>query len=217
MARSILILGESGAGKTTSLRTLDPKTTFIFDADKKGENWRGWKKDYNTENKNYIPTSDANVIFTMLKRMNEGDLKHIKVAVIDTLNGVMIDDEFKRMREKSFDKWQDLAASIYRLISDIHDLRDDLTVVCIAHAQTDRDENGYLFTHMKTSGKKLDKIVPESKFTVVLLAKGDNGKYVFETSANHSTAKAPYGMFDTREIPNDTKAVIEAMIAFDEG
>jgi hypothetical protein len=204
-------MGESGAGKTTSLRNLDPKTTFIVDCDKKGLPWRGWKRQYNTESKNYFMTSKTPAIWEVLNRINGQDLAHVKVVVIDTLNGIMVDDEMARMREKNYDKWADLAASIYSLISDIHLLRDDLTVVCVAHSQTDRDDNGYMFTRMKTSGRKLDKIVPESKFNMVLLAKASDGQYVFETKANHSTAKTPMGLFAEREVPNDMAAVIRAL------
>ena len=211
MARSILLMGESGAGKTTSLRNLDPKTTFIVDCDKKGLPWRGWKRQYNTESKNYFMTSKTPAIWEVLNRINGQDLAHVKVVVIDTLNGIMVDDEMARMKEKNYDKWADLAASIYSLISDIHLLRDDLTVVCVAHSQTDRDDNGYMFTRMKTSGRKLDKIVPESKFNMVLLAKASDGQYVFETKANHSTAKTPMGLFAEREVPNDMAAVIRAL------
>lgn len=210
MSRAILVYGESGSGKTTSLRTLDPKTTLIIDADRKGLSWRGWRKSYNTANKNYIQSSDVAVIMNYLTRVNEGDLKHIKVVVIDTLNMCMIDSEMSRMQEKNFDKWADLAWSVWGLLTNIHLYREDLTIVCMAHAQTDRDDNGYMFTHMKTSGRKLDKLVPESKFTTVLLAKGGGGRYTFVTQADHSTAKSPMGCFD-KEIENDMAAVIAAL------
>ena len=49
MANIIGIMGESGSGKTTSMRNLDPKTTYYIDCDKKGLSWRGWKKQYNAE------------------------------------------------------------------------------------------------------------------------------------------------------------------------
>ena len=56
MSRAILVYGESGSGKTTSLRTLDPERTFIVDADRKGLSWKGWKKQYNGAKKNYTQT-----------------------------------------------------------------------------------------------------------------------------------------------------------------
>ena len=54
MANIIGIMGESGAGKTTSMRNLDPKTTYYIDCDKKGLSWRGWKKQYNAEDRKSV-------------------------------------------------------------------------------------------------------------------------------------------------------------------
>ena len=54
MSKVICIMGESGSGKTTSMRNLDPKSTYYIDADKKGLSWKGWRKQYNKENKNYL-------------------------------------------------------------------------------------------------------------------------------------------------------------------
>lgn len=217
MARTILVIGESGSGKTTSIRNLDYKTTFVFDCDRKGLSFKAWKKFYNVANKNYLATSNIDSIWACLKRINSQDLTHVKTVIIDTLNGIMIDDEFKRMNEKNYDKWQDMAASIYGLVTNINDLREDLTVVCMAHSQTERDDSGYAFTRMKTSGKKLDKICVESKFTTVLLAKVENGNYLFETHANHSTAKTPMGLFEEKTIPNDIVKVIDALKEYEEG
>jgi hypothetical protein len=116
------------------------------------------------------------------------------------------------MGEKNYDKWQDLAAAVYGLISLALKMRDDLTVIFIAHSQTERDDFGNAFTRVKTSGRKLDKIVLESKFTTVLLAKRNaTGQYVFETHANNSTAKTPLGAFDADEIPNDIIEVLKAL------
>ena len=213
--KTIAIMGESGSGKTTSMRDLDPKTTFYVDCDKKGLTWKGWKKQYNGEAKNYIQTDFPQVALQCLKKVNEDEsYKHIKVIVFDTINGLMVADEMRRMSEKGYDKWQDLAASIYGLVDYSLTVREDLVPVFVAHTQTDHDDNGFMFTRIKTSGRKLDKIVLESKFSTVLWAQAIDGKYVFNTAADHSTAKAPLGAFEERIIPNNLADVLKALEDF---
>lgn len=214
MSRVICIAGESGSGKTTSLRLLDPASTYIIDADRKGLSWKGWKGQYNKEAKNYTQTSKAATIKTLLEMISE-KAPHIKTIVVDTLNTIMIDDEMNRMKDKGYDKWADLAHSVWELVSGSHLYREDLTVVFMAHTQTERDDAGYSWTRIKTSGKKLDKIVLESKFTTVLIAKCKEGKYIFETQSRNSTAKSPLGLFTEFEIDNDLKKVIESMEEFE--
>ena len=212
MADLICIMGDSGAGKTTSMRNLDPQKTMYIDCDKKGLSWKGWKSQYNEENKNYIRTDYPNVALQVLQKVNtEEQFRHITVVVVDTINGLMIADEMRRMREKGYDKWQDLAQSIYILLDYALTMRDDLVIVFTAHTQTEHDDNGYLFTRIKTSGRKLDKITVESKFSTVLLAKCIDGKYVFETQANFSTAKSPLGMLEEKIIENDIAKVIQTL------
>ncbi|HJA92088.1 MAG TPA: ATP-binding protein [Candidatus Eisenbergiella merdipullorum] len=212
MSHVICIAGESGTGKTTSMRNLDPNTTLYIDCDKKGLSWRGWKQQFNGEKKNYLVTDFPQVALQALRKVNEQDsMKHIRVVVVDTLNGLMVADEMRRTKEKGYDKWQDLAQSIYDLVDYSLTMRDDVTVVFVAHTQTDHDDNGYMFTRIKTSGRKLDKITLESKFSTVLISKCIDGRYVFETQANFSTAKSPMGAFQEKEIDNDITAVIEAL------
>lgn len=212
MSKVICVAGESGSGKTTSMRTLDPKTTFYIDADGKGLSWKGWRNQYSKKLGNYKQTDDANIVRKYIEKI--AGLKNWKVIVIDTLNGLMIADEMRRSKEKGYDKWVDLAACVWDLICDCYKYRDDLTIIFAAHTQTDHDENGYMFTRIKTSGKKLDKIVLESKFTTVLLAKCVDGHYLFETQAKNSTAKSPLGAFDTFEIENDMAQVLKALEDF---
>lgn len=215
MSRVICVAGESGAGKTTAVRTLDPKSTYIIDADRKGLSWKGWKKQYNTDSKNYIQASDIKMVTAILQSISD-KAPHIKVAVIDTINTMMIDDEMNRMATKGFDKWMDMAANVWELVSNAHLLRDDLTIVFMAHTQTERDETGYTWTRIKTSGRKLDKIVLESKFTTVLIAKCKDGKHIFETQSKQSTAKSPLGLFTEAEIPNDLNDVIKKMEEYEQ-
>ena len=201
MARVICIAGESGSGKTTSMRNLDPKSTYYIDADKKGLSWKGWRSQYNEQNKNYLKCDDANVVRVYIKKLAI-DCPRIKVIVVDTINGLMVADEMRRSKEEGYDKWVDLATCVWDLIVECYDYRDDLTIVFTAHTQTETDDAGYRFTRIQTSGKKLNKIVLESKFTTVLLAKCVDGKYLFETRANNSTAKSPMGAFEEFEIDN---------------
>ena len=170
MAKVICIAGESGSGKTTSMRNLDPATTYYIDADKKGLSWKGWRNQYNTEKKNYLKCDDVNIVRNYIKSVAEKCPK-IKVIVVDTINGLMVADEMRRSKEKGYDKWVDLATCVWDLVVDCYDFRDDLTIVFTAHTQTETDESGYRFTRIQTSGKKLNKIVLESKFTTVLQAK----------------------------------------------
>ena len=213
MAKVICIAGESGSGKTTSMRNLDPATTYYIDADKKGLSWKGWREQYNTDKKNYLKCDDVNIVRNYINSVAEKCPK-IKVIVVDTINGLMVADEMRRSKEKGYDKWVDLATCVWDLIVNCYDYRDDLTIVFMAHTQTETDESGYRFTRIQTSGKKLNKIVLESKFTTVLLAKCVDGKYLFETQANNSTAKSPMGAFDDFEIENDIVKVIDALKDF---
>ena len=206
MSKTILIMGESGSGKATSMRNLNPETTYYIDADKKGLSWKGWREQYNKNKKNYACTSNAQALKGISEQRTD-----IETIVVDTLNGIMIDDEFNRMKEKGFDKWQDIAYSIYDMINVANTLRENLTIIFTIHSQTERDDTGYYFTRAKTSGKKLDKVVIESKFTTVLLAKCIEGKYVYETKNNNNTVKAPLGAFETETIENDITKVIEAL------
>ena len=210
MAKVLCVMGESGSGKTTAMRNLPPESTLYIDCDGKGLSWKGWRNQYSVERKNYAKTSDKGKVASVLGKCNE--MPQIKYIIVDTINGIMVDDEFARMGEKNYDKWQDLAAAVYGLIALALKMRDDLTVIFIAHSQTERDDFGNAFTRVKTSGRKLDKIVLESKFTTVLLAKRNaTGEYVFETHANNSTAKTPLGAFDADEIPNDITEVLKAL------
>ena len=195
------------------MRNLDPKVTYYIDADKKGLSWKGWRTQYNEENKNYLKCDDANIVRQYIRKL-ANDCPRIKVIVVDTINGLMIADEMRRSKEKGYDKWVDLATCVWDLIVECYDYREDLTIIFTAHTQTEVDDAGYRFTRIQTSGKKLNKIVLESKFTTVLLSKCVEGRYLFETQANNSTAKSPMGAFESFEIENDIVQVIKALEEF---
>ena len=210
MSKVVCIMGESGSGKTTAMRNLPPEKTFYIDCDGKGLSWRGWRKQYCKESGNYYCTDIPEKVANALSKIDKEQTR-FKYVVVDTLNGIMVGDEMRRSKEKGYDKWVDLASSVFEIVNNSNKMRDDLTVIFLAHSQTERDESGYMFTRIKTNGKKLDKICLESKLTSVLLAKCVDGKYVLETHSNNSTTKTPMGAFESDTIENDIMLVLKAL------
>lgn len=211
MARVIGIIGESGSGKTTSCRNLDPATTYYIDCDKKGLSWKGWRAQYNAQNKNYYATNIPTIVMEILQKVNEDPDRRIKTVVIDTINGVMVAEEMRNAKVQGYGKWTDLAQYVWEIFEYALSMKDDITVIILAHSITDTDDNGIVFTHIRTNGRKLEKIVLESKLTTVLLADCKDGQYIFHTKPDRSTVKTPIGAFDQDEIPNDIVEVIKAL------
>jgi len=218
MSKVIGVMGESGSGKTTAMRNLDPSITFYIDCDKKGLNWKGWKSQFNQDNKNYWASDSFTVVSSLLRKINEQDnLKHIKYVVIDTINGLMVAEEMRILAMKggsgneSRNMWTDLAQHGWELINQCLVLRDDLTVILLAHSETISDDNGIVKTRIKTNGRKLEKLVLESKMTTVVWSVRQDGKYKFILSADGSTCKVPLGAFEADECENDIMIVIRAL------
>ena len=207
MSKIILVMGEPATGKTVSLRNIPKNELYYIDCDKKGLNYKGWKNDFNEENKNYCRTTDSDMIAKILKGISN-TREDIKYVAIDTINSVMLADEMRRSKDKNFDKWVDLASSVYNIIVDTApDLRDDMTVIFIGHTQTD-DEG---FTRLLTNGKKLNKIGLEKYFDTVLISKNMDGRYVFETTSPNSTARVPMGFNCEQYIENDLYEIIKEL------
>ena len=215
MAKVIGCMGESGSGKTTAMRNLPPKETFYIDCDKKGLNWKGWKKQYSVENKNYFATDSFSSCKSLMDKVDKSEnFKHIKYLVIDTINGMMVAEEMRILAMQGGDKrsaWTDLASNGWDIINKALALRDNLTVIILCHSETISDDNGIVKTRIKTNGRKLEKLVLESKMTTVVWAVRQDGKYKFILSADGSTCKVPMGSFDTDEIDNDIMIVVKAL------
>lgn len=218
MAKVIGVMGESGAGKTTAMRNLPNKSTFYLDCDKKGLNWKDWRKQYSEDQKNYWKSDSFSTVSSLLDRIDKEDqFKNIKYVVIDTINGLMVAEEMRILAMQSGDKrsaWTDLATNGWSLINKALAMRDDLTVIILCHSETISDDNGIIRTRIKTNGRKLEKLVLESKMTTVVWAVRQDGKYKFILSADGSTCKVPLGAFDQDECENDIMIVIKALEAF---
>lgn len=215
MAKVIGVMGESGSGKTTAMRNLPPAETFYIDCDKKGLNWKGWRKQFNEEAKNYWSSDSFSIVAQILGKVNTDEqFKKIKYVVIDTLNGMMVAEEMKILSMQSGDKrsaWSDLAQNGWSIINQCLEMRDDLTVIILCHSETISDDNGIIRTRIKTNGRKLEKLVLESKMTTVIWAVRQDGNYKFILSADGSTCKVPMNSFDVDECDNDIMIVIKAL------
>ena len=208
-------MGESGSGKTTAMRTLNPKETYYIDCDGKGLSWKGWRQQYNEANINYFRCDKQDTILAVMKKISK-EKPEIKNVVIDTANSIMVADEFRRMKEKGYDKWVDLGMAVYEIVTTASRLRDDLNIIVLFHTQTEKDEStGKQFVRFLTNGKMLNKVGLEKYFTTVLLSRcNDEGEFVFETKGTNSTVKTPLGAFASDSIPNDMQAVLDALTEY---
>lgn len=213
MSTGVMILGNSGSGKSTSINGLDPKSTFIFRVVNKPLPFKSWKKQYSKEQKNLMDTDNVGTIIAAMKGISE-NAPHINAIVIDDAQYIMANEFMRRSSEKGFDKFSEIGHNMWSLLMSMGALRDDLVVFLLSH--TEETDTGS--TKMKTIGKMLDdKITCEGLVSIVLRAICNDGQYVFATQNNgRDTVKSPIGMFDTNTIPNNLGIVREAIIAYNE-
>ena len=209
MSIATLILGNSGSGKSTSLRNLDPTKTLLIQCIKKPLPFRatGWKTRITIKSEgNVIQTSDPALIEKCL-RMSKAE-----IVVIDDYQAVMVNELLSRSSEKGYDKFSDIAKSAWNVFNAAGDLAEHRRVYILAHTQT--DDFGQV--RMKTVGKMVDNtLVPEGYFTIVLRTEVINGNYKFSTQTNgQDCCKSPMGMFADSHVDNDLAAVDEAISEF---
>ena len=218
MAQSVLIIADSGSGKSTSMRNLPAKETFIINIANKPLPFKGWKKDYTNISKenpkgNMTSASSAAGIIKAMKHVND-NMPHIKTLVVDDWQYMSSFEYFDRANEKGYDKFTQIAANLAMVAKLPKDLRDDLTVFFLTHSEDSTDINGNRKIKAKTIGKMIDNTLTlEGLFSIVLFGKvnkNDDGEleYGFETqNSGENTCKSPMGMFKERFIPNDLQLV----------
>ena len=226
MAQSILIIAESGSGKSTSIENLDPKETFIINIANKPLPFKGWKKKYQLLTKenpqgNMSNTSSPNGVLKAMDYISNS-MPHIKTLVIDDWQYMSAFEYFDRSTEKGYDKFTQIAAGLAAVGKKPKDLRDDLQVYFLTHAEESLDMDGKKRVKAKTIGKMVDNALTlEGLFSIVLFGKvkkdkDDNIRYVFETHNNgENTCKSPRGMFETFEIPNDLEFVRKSILEYE--
>lgn len=201
MAEKILIMGESGTGKSTSLRNCNPDITAIVNPVGKPLPFKGSKK-FTTLNGE---TSSSNICDFMKQQAKSGK----KIIVVDDFQYILSVPYMDRIKENGWDKWNDFGSNYYEIINVCKELPDDVIVYYLTHSET--LDNGV--TTVKLIGKLLrEKITIEGLFTIVLRTGVSEGKYYFFTQNNgKDTVKSPMGMFDTFSIDNDL-AYVDAKI-----
>jgi hypothetical protein len=226
MAQSVLIIADSGTGKSTSIRNLNPKETFIVNIANKPLPFKGWKKKYISCNKenpegNIVATSSSSGILKAMKHVND-KMPHIKNLVIDDWQYMSSFEYFDRANEKGYDKFTQIAANLAAVAKAPKDLRDDLTVIFLTHSEDSTDINGHRKVKAKTIGKMIDNTLTlEGLFSIVLFGvvrknEDNTFTYGFETQNNgENTCKSPMGMFEEAFIPNDLQYVKDCMIAYE--
>ena len=219
MGNKILVLGDSGSGKSTATRNLDPKSTFYVNVIGKPLPFKGWKSKY-VSGKNLVSTHNAEEVIRTIKGVSE-KMPEIKVIIVDDAQYIMSYEFMARAKERGFDKFTEIAQNMFNVLKAPDTTREDLTTIYLSHSD-DVSANGYTKTKMKTIGKMLDdKITIEGMFTVVLLAypvkEEKKMRYVFVTQSNGTTtAKSPMGMFEDIIVENDLSMVLQKIKEYEQ-
>lgn len=226
MAQSALVIGDSGCGKSTSVESLDPSSTFIINVANKPLPFKGWKTKYTPWSKtnlsgNMYIKSDADSIIACLQYISI-QRPEIKTVVIDDWQYMSAFEYMEKAMEKGYDKFTKMSMNLTRVARIQNDLRDDLIIFFLTHSEDSVDIDGNRKVKAKTIGKMIDTTLTlEGLFSIVLFAKAKKDKekgikYVFETQTNgENTCKTPKGMFLENEIPNDLNLVRTAIIDYE--
>ena len=214
MSIATMVLGQSGTGKTTSLRNLQPKDVLLIQAVKKplpfrSKEWRPCTK--GDPEGSILVTDVASVIVGAMQRTKK------PIIVIDDFQYILANEFMRRILDQetgnaAFAKYNEIARNAWDILMAAGRLSNNSRVYILAHTQ--QDDSGHV--KVKTIGKLLDeKITMEGLLTIVLRTAVINGQYVFSTQNNGmDTVKSPMGMFETDHIPNDLAAVDAAICEY---
>ena len=197
MGLPILVLGETGSGKTYSIKNFDTNEVGIFSVEKP---FLPFKKDFAVQKRATYET-----IMSCFKR----ELSR-KSYVIDDSQYLLVNEMFDKAKDAGYAKFTDIALHFRNLIHYInHEMPDDVIVYFLHHTETDSNTGKI---KAKTVGKMLDnQLTVEGCFNIVLLCSVEGSEHYFITQSDgYTTAKSPEGMFDLR-IPNDLKEVDTAI------
>lgn len=222
---TLCIYGESGSGKSTSLRNMNPESTFIISTTGKPLPFRNWKKKYipfniNKEDKtvsgNYYVSSNWESILKILKIINS-KMPHIETVVIDDMQYILSYEFVDRATEVGYGKFSELAQHLMEILRYAEQMREDCTMVFLTHSENVGTEIDPKYV-IKTIGKLLaEKVTLEGLFTYIFFTKveeGDDGKMQYKLVTNNDgkcLAKTPLDMFEELEIDNDLAQILDVI------
>lgn len=213
MSESVLILGESGTGKSSSIKNLPESETFIVNVIGKSLPFRGAKSKYKQLSAdgltgNYYATDDSTTIKRIINLVNN-KRPDIRVLLLDDFGYTITNSFMRKANQKGYDRFIEIARDLFDILDLVSNLREDLYCFVMMHTETDNQGR----SKPRTIGKMIDQyICIEGKFTTVLHAVVIDGCYQFLTNSdNQHMAKSPHGLFESLYIENDLKSVIESM------
>jgi ABC-type dipeptide/oligopeptide/nickel transport system ATPase component len=214
------IVGQTGSGKSTSIKHLNPGETYVINVAKKELPFKGSEKLYNAEAKNYKEVDDANEISRLLKTISE-KAPHIKNIIIEDSNYIMGFNMVSKATETGFTKFSIMAKDMVDLFRTARQLRDDITVFYLTHPETIEDGGEIIGYKIKTAGKLIDnQVLLEGLLTVCLYTlveekKDGTAEYSFVTNRfKKYPAKSPDGMFKEIKIPNNLQNVVDTITEY---
>ena len=219
-SKLIGIIGQTGTGKSTAIKHLNPKETYIINVAKKELPFKGSEKLYNAENKNYKEIDDANEITRLLKTISD-KAPHIKNIIIEDSNYIMGFAIVSKATEVGYMKFSIMARDMVELFREARKLRDDLKVFYFSHPEVIEDGGEIVGYKIKTAGKLIDnQIILEGLMTVCLytyVEDSKDGSATYNLLTNRYKkypAKSPDGMFEEIKIPNNLQLVADTIDAY---
>ena len=221
MSNLVIVLGSSGTGKSTSIKTLNPEETVIINVLGKDLPFKGSRANYTREKKNLVQSAKWDSISSMMQSISK-NMPNIHNIVIDDAIYIMRTEFFDRSKEKGFDKYNELADHFRKIIAEGNNLRNDITVFMMLHTETLEADGSVIGYKASTVGKLLDKMYnPLESVSITLFSQpkyDEKGKPEFgfwthpmKVNGIEIPAKSPAEMFEEDFIPNSLQLVLDKM------
>lgn len=207
MAIGIIIMGDSGTGKTYSIKNFGEDEVKVISMEKTNLPFR--KRLENVRVKIDAEAAGLENSDAIIEQIENTSKPNI---VLDDLQNLMGAVMMHRINERGFDKFGDIQRPFFEVLHAIPDQDDNKLIFMTMH--TDKDDDGHI--QAKTIGKALTKYtIPEGHFDIVLRTVVQDGKYYFKTQSDgKDTCKSPEGMFPSLLIPNDMKYVADKVRSY---